>query len=190
MMILLSQTNFPLESGLQSIFQENNVETTPTNFILKEFHKIIKKLEETFENENATLAFFIFSVVWSFKSCAVTSVKIKHESKGFLPFFPALLLLTRYLLIFLVRITFIVIYFSPFIGLLDIMAHYQAETIPLHFDLFNSTKDFHYWNPDEEDFQSVPMEQLFRSNYSDTLYPQPPSTKIYTLISLGHATLS
>ena len=67
------------------------------------------------------------------------------------------------------------------------MAHYQAETIPLHFDLFNSTKDFHYWNPDEEDFQSVPMEQLFRSNYSDTLYPQPPSTKIYTVISLGHA---
>ena len=72
------------------------------------------------------------------------------------------------------------------------MSHYQAETIPLHYKLFKNLNDtddkrYHYWNLIEKDFQSLPVSQLFRSDYSDPTYPQPPSTKVYTVISLGDA---
>ena len=64
----------------------------------------------------------------------------------------------------------IVVYFSPFIGLLGIMDHYQAEKeIPLDYDLFkqaNST-GFHYWNPIENEFHKIEISQLFREAFDD-----------------------
>ena len=73
--------------------------------------------------------FLIFSVVWSFKTSAITSIKIKTEDKKFLPIFPKTLLFFRYLVLFMIRVTCIVSYFSPFMGLLGTMNHYQARRI-------------------------------------------------------------
>ena len=139
----------------------------------------------------------MFSVVWSFKTCALTLVKIKNETKCFLPLSAKLILFKKYLLVFLMRVVCIVFYFAPFIGLLDIMSHYHAEKIPLDYEIFkslNETDDqsFHYWNDIEQKFQSVPISQLYRSEYlhsnrTKLFYPDPPSTNLYTLISLGNA---
>ena len=75
---------------------------------------------------------------------------------------------------------------------MDIMSHHKAETIPLDYSLFqrlNITKDqsYHYWNPITKDYQYVKVSQLFRSNYTDPVRPLPPSTQLYTQISLQSA---
>ena len=74
-MILLSRTKYPVvETGIQSIFQDN-------------------KEEE--ENSRSALILLILSVLWSFKTTAITSMNIKTETKNFLPIFPKVLLATR-----------------------------------------------------------------------------------------------
>ena len=163
-MVLLSQTNYPLESGLQSIFKSSKSET------------------------QGTLAFLVLSILWSFKTTAITSIAIKADSKKFLPIVPKLILGMRYLFIFLVRIGCIVGYFSPFIGLLGIMDHYQAETIPLNYETFKRLNGtYHYWNPLDQKIDSVRVEELFRSDYSNTKHPGLPSITHYTGVKLGMA---
>ena len=173
LMVFLSLSNFPVESGLQSIFQSANEDIS-----------------------RATLTFLIFSVVLSFKTSALTLIKIKAETKNFFPLIPKLVLGLRYLLIFLIRIGAIVFYFAPFIGILDIMSHHHAESIPLDYEAFsyvndtdtNPSLEYHYWNEIELEFQSIGISQLYRSNYTDNpKNPQPPSITLYTVIPLGTA---
>ena len=94
------------------------------------FEDEFEKIEDDY---NLTFWFLVFSVVWSFKTCAKTAVNIKTEAKGFLPFFPTIILALRYLLIFLVRVGAIVTYFSPFIGLIGILDHYQVVISVVEF---------------------------------------------------------
>ena len=63
--------------------------------------------------------------------CAKTAVGIKTEEKGFLPTLPKIVLTLRYLLVFIIRVGAIVTYFSPFIGLVGILDHYQVELFRL-----------------------------------------------------------
>lgn len=173
-MVMLSQTDFPVETGLQSIFQS---------------------MDEDQEKSSTTVVFLILSVLWSFKTSALTAISIKTETKTFLPLLSKILLGIRYLLIFLVRICAIVSYFAPFLGLLGILNHYQAERYALHYELFknindiNGTNDqqFHYWNPYEDEFQSINIQELFRSNYTISDEPTRPPPTYYTGISLGYA---
>ena len=171
-MVLLSQTEYPVENGLQAIFQSSNKEE---------------------ERSSRTLIILILSVFWSFKTTAITAIKIKTESKNFLPIFPKIILGVKYILIFLVRIGCIVTYFSPFIGLIGIMNHYSAERLPLDWEKFkeiNDTHDqqYHYWNPIEDEFDSVDISKLHRSDYTtNSKYPDPPSPTLYTVISLQTA---
>ena len=164
-MVLLSQTKFPIESSLQAIFQSNEDE----------------------EHSKTTLTLLVLSLLWSFKTAALTCVKIKTESKKFLPLFPKLILGLKYYLVFVARIDCIAIFYSTSIGLLGIMDHHHAETIPLNFETWLSFNDtlYQYWNLIENEFQSTNISQLFRSDYTDAEYPQPPSITNYTLIGLG-----
>ena len=158
-MVLLSRTSYPLESSLEAIFSDT---------------------KENEESSTSAIVILVLSLVWSFKTSALTAMKIKAEEKNVLPLFPKLVLAIRYLLLFFIRIGSIVTYYSPFLGLLDITAHYQAEILPLdseHFISLNET-EYQYWNPKEEVFQSVNISQLFR--FQNT----PPSSKIYTVIGL------
>ena len=130
---------------------------------------------------DVTVGFFVFSVVWSFTKAARTALKIKNETKQSMPFLSKLFLALRYLLVFLIRIVSIVSYFAPFIGLWDILNHYQAETIPLDrktFQLLNGTVDqqYHYWNTLTNKTDKIPISSLFRSDYSDPKHSLPPLT--------------
>ena len=116
-MVLLNQTKYPVESGLETIF---------------------KSSIENEENSSSALFFLVLSVLWSFKTSALTSIKIKTATKNFLPIFPKVILGVRYLLVFITRIGSNVAYFSPFIGLLGIMNHYHAEQIHLSTETLNS----------------------------------------------------
>ena len=115
-MILLSQSYFPIETGLQALFQTINEDGSSTSGV--------------------TLVLLILLAIKSFASSALTSVNIKAESKTFIPWTSKLVLGLRYMFILLIRIVSIVTYYAPFTGIMDIMAHYQAETIALDFDNF------------------------------------------------------
>ena len=174
-MILLSQSYFPIESGLQAIFQSKNEDGSSTS--------------------GFTLVLLILLALKSFASSALTSVNIKNEYKKFIPWTSKLVLGLRYLLTIIIRIISIVTYYAPYIGLIGIMAHYQAETIPLDYINFKSINDteekhYHYWNEFESEFQSVEISNLFRSNYTDHTFWYdilPPSSTKYTVIPLNTA---
>ena len=158
-MVLLSQTKNPIESSLQTIFKSTNIGE-----------------EGTYKN---TTTFLVLSLLWSFKTSVLTAIKIKTESKNFLPLLPKLVLGLRYFLVLLIRIGCIVTYFSSYIGLLGIMDHYQAEIILLDYETWMSfdKKLYQYWNPIVDEFQSTNISNLFRSQYTmDGEYSQAPST--------------
>ena len=73
-MLLLSKTTYPLETGLQSIFQETESTTTTSSMFFKWKEDSFKEFEEKY---NTTLIFLIFSIVWSFMTCGKTYIKIK-----------------------------------------------------------------------------------------------------------------
>ena len=177
-MVLLSQTNFPIESGLQSIFKSND-NTEEEN-----------SKEKTVSNASATLAFLIISILWSFKTSALTSIKIATESKKFLPIASKLIIGMRYLLITVIRICSFVTYFAPYLGNLDIMAHYQAETVFLELETFKRLNEngFHFINLVTNEKQTIKISKLFRTDYNNT-HPQPPPTTVYTLITLKTASI-
>ena len=133
-------------------------------------------------------------MLWSFKTTAITGIKIKADQKNFLPVFAKLILGMRYLVVFLVRIGCIVAYFSPFLGLMDIMNHYKSETLPLDKKIWqniNNTENqqFHYWNDITDKVESVHVSEIFRSNNKITGEPEIPTTTLYTIISLRTAYL-
>ena len=170
-MVLLSQTNFPIESGLQSIFNSN----------------------DNVSNTSATLAFLIISILWSFKTSALTSIKIATESKKFLPIASKLIVGVRYLLIFVIRICSFVTYFAPYLGTLDIMAHYQAETVILEFETFKrlNKTGYYFMNTINNEVERVDISKIFRAEYNNT-HPElsrPPPTTVYTLIKLKTASI-
>jgi hypothetical protein len=72
------------------------------------------------------------------------------------------------------------------------MSIYQAETFALDYESFRYINDtenqqYQYWNEVEDKFQSISISQLYRSNYTNTEYPQPPSITKYTLITMQTA---
>lgn len=72
------------------------------------------------------------------------------------------------------------------------MSHHHAESIPLDYETFQyvnvtDLQEYHYWNENELEFQSIGISQLFRSDYNDTKHPLPPSITLYTVIPLGTA---
>ena len=168
-MVLLSLTPYPaienLSPGFVSLFQDKN------------------------DEETSTLAFLVVSILWSFKTSALTSIKIKADSKNYLPLTPKILLGTRYLLIFLVRISCLVTYFSPSLGLLGMMNHHHAERFPLDPKIWENLKkrDFHYLSAITGQYQTIPVSELFRSNNPTDGTPSPPPITIYTYITLKTA---
>ena len=111
----------------------------------------------------------------------------------FLPIAAKLLLIIRFLSILIIRICSIVTYFAPYLGTLDIMAHYQAEKVALEIETFQrlNKTGYHFMNPINNESQMVEISKLFRTNYGnpemDT--PQPPPTTVYTLIKLKTASI-
>ena len=88
-------------------------------------------------NIATTVTLLVFSILWSFKSSVLTSIKIKIGAKNFLPLVSKLILGVRYFIIFLTRIGCIVSYYSPHLGLVGIMNHFHAERFPLDKKTFD-----------------------------------------------------
>jgi len=114
-MLLLSMTTIPAHSGFEAIFS-------------KDFSKV----EGLVGLQDFASIFLIISIAWSFKTSCTTYIRIKTEQKSnFLPLFAKIALGLRAFLISVTRISCIVAYFGPFLGLLDCLAHHKAEQVQI-----------------------------------------------------------
>ena len=139
-MVLLSPHYTPhsaTNSGLQSVFKDSG--DTNGNGTSCEWYQTACQVESTIsqwmpvdeatgKRESSLRMILIFSVVVSIKTTASTYVKIKTEEKiKFFPLLSKLFLALRALVAYSARAACIVGFFVPFLGLLDVLAHWKAE---------------------------------------------------------------
>ena len=169
-MILLSPifARSPTNQGLQALFQGN-----------MSFLGI---------NGNILLG---LSIGWSLKCIAMTSVKVKAEQKlDFLPMIGKVLLAVHSLFVYITRIFSIIIFFTPFLNLFNILAHWAAEQTSLE-----ATKLTSKLNQTTKVFNSIvsginkeiQITSIHRSDYTDPKHPIPITYSAYTVITLGTA---
>ena len=156
LMILLKNSETNLETGLQGVFESDPILGIPVN------------------------TFLILNILWSLRSGVFTSLKVKKESKGFIPSKGSVLLLLKNSLSLTTRITCIVMFFTPYLGCLNLATHWKSEQIKLHRlpDQFPDNKFTFYFdgNVHNEDWRDI-----YRSNVQDV------HIEDYTLFKLGVA---
>ena len=132
MMLLLSPnytTHTATHSGLQAIFERDftSVAQTASNYGLHMPGKI----------EDTTKGLLIFSLLWSIRTAATSYIKIKTQERlELFTFVSKSVLGLRSLLVYAVRVTCILAFFGPSLGLLDCLAHWKAAQLtknPPHF---------------------------------------------------------
>ena len=180
-MLLLSPayTTYPTHSGLQAVFQKDFAihEKIQSTFEALSGYESTKEL--TF---NLTQWFLVLSIIWSMKTIGMTYFKMKARGKVEMLALPAkILLAVRSLLVYSVRLSCIVAFFGPFLGLFNVLAHWKAEQMVLDFKVFNRS---HLYTS-LKGSGSLPLEVVYRADYSDPENPLPPSYTIYTQVTLG-----
>ena len=129
--------------------------------------------------------FLVVSILLSFISIVTTHLKIVKLSKdGFLPFTAKIVLAFKVFLAAVLRIAIFFFYFAPFLGLLNLLAHWQADQTPFANPLFQN-KSYTYWDLTDNTTKTVPFKKLHLT------YPgsEPPHYSHYTVLGLGQAYL-
>ena len=107
LMILLKYSETNLETGLEAVFDAEPTFGLPVE------------------------VFIILNILWALKTGVVTSLKVKKESKGFIPSKGSALLLLKNTLTLTTRIMCIGMFFTPYLGCLNLATHWKAEQIKL-----------------------------------------------------------
>ena len=123
-------------SGLQSVFKEKTLKTqNDTECDFGDFgchfgsgvNSVTNNTEGDGDGDTLRIL-LILSVMVSIKTTASTYVKIKTEEKiKFFPLLSRVFLAVRALVAFSARAVCVVGFFVPFLGLLDVLAHWKAE---------------------------------------------------------------
>ena len=185
LMLLLSPTysTYSTHSGLQAVFQKDFAVQTEIQSRIEYFSGYESSGELSF---NLTQWFLVLSILWSMKTMAKTYIKVKAAGKVEVLALPAkLLLAVRSLLVYSVRLSCVVAFFGPFLGLFNVLAHWRAEQMVLEFKVFNRSQTF----SSLEMSGSLPIDAIYRADYNttDPENPLPPSYTLYTQVSLGTA---
>ena len=181
LMLLLSPTysTFITHSGLQAVFQKDFDIQTKIQSRIEKLSGYESSGELVF---NLTQWFLVFSILWSMKTMGTTYIKLKAAGKVEVLRLPAkLLLAVRSLLVYSVRLSCIVAFFGPFLGLFNVLAHWNAEQMVLEHKIFNRTKIF----SSPEMSGSLPIDEIYRADYTDPENPIPPTYTFYTQVTFG-----
>ena len=107
----------------------------------------------------------------------------------------------RALIVSSTRIFSFVVFFGPFLGVMDSLAHWFCEKIALDLDYQNtnrygkgetinmSTSILHYHDNYTGRAEQIRFSNIYRSNYSNPEKPTPPGYEVYTLVKLHTAYL-
>ena len=159
----MTQTKTATTSGLQTFFQQDSFLGIPMN---------------------ATTA-LILSSIWSLKTSVMLYLKAIRVQKGFFGTKASCCVALWGLVGSLRRVSSLVCFFAPSLGLFSILNHWQAELYPYsirkQLNLIHKTDQVHLFNLTE----NIRWSELDRWNYyEDPNEPTPPSYTLYTGFTL------
>ena len=124
------------EFGLEGIFQMAGQFILFLNAIsLTRTHEAFKAIfDEETPGERCLL---IFSVIWSFKTCILSHLKVVSASREHFPIMSKIVIGLYSFFSVSSRVLCMIMFFAPSLGLFDLLKHLQAEQTPWHPDLSN-----------------------------------------------------
>ena len=161
------------------ILDENSINSNSQNSIINNTIG-----EEAYSTIGYVL--LVASIVWSFISCVLSHLGGLSVNRQHFPLVSKCLAACYAMVATTKRVFIMVMFFTPPLGLLNVLRHWQAEkTIRWHPDLrdnfvFNNTIQFGDSNP-------IPWSYLNRWNDSTST---PPSFELYTMFSLRYYLIS
>ena len=161
-MLMLSPrfTESPTHSGLQAVFDRG----VDVDGLQKKAKSFDMTLEDNEVGGGLATFFLAFSIAWSLKDSAFLYLKVKFiEKRGFLPTKAKAGLAIRSLLAISSRLFCIVFgFFGPFLGLLNILAHWTAERKQTQF--YNGEPSvLEYPDPSTKKIINVKFSDIFRN---------------------------
>ena len=158
-MLILNETLTATTSGLETIFKQ-----------------------DTQKDRAGAQAILTLSILSSFFSAVSTSIKIKKlEKDGFLSTTAKIIIGFRSLITTVLRVGCLVLFFTPFLGQLNILAHWKAEQIP-----FRTSTNPEFYYMDQGEVATIPFKELNRVDNSTTP-PSMPHYSLYTQLDLAQA---
>eukprot|EP00092_Neocalanus_flemingeri_P014490 GFUD01015635.1.p1 GENE.GFUD01015635.1~~GFUD01015635.1.p1 ORF type:complete len:658 (-),score=149.01 GFUD01015635.1:173-2146(-) len=158
-MLMLNDTLTATTSGLETIFKQ-----------------------DTQSDVAGAQAILILSIIGSFLSAVSTSIKIKKlEKDDFLSTTGKIITGMRSLMTTLLRVWCLVFFFTPYLGLLNILAHWKGEQIP-----FRTSPSQEFYFMVDRKVETIPFKVLNRVDNSTTP-PSLPHYSLYTQIDLASA---
>ena len=169
LLLFLSKTSTPTTGGLETVFEESS------------FLWI----------DNIYISLWV-SILWSIYTCVELHLKEIKTEKGHLPFSSKLIVFVWGFFATVRRVTAIVSFFIPSMGLFNILHHWQAEQVPFQPRLSYS-KQFNVTDNDKIALfnmsQTVYWNELDNWSYNGTIYT-PPHYSNYSGMTLGHMFIS
>ena len=163
-------------------------------FLARSETRTIFGMEKLFD-ENKSLygisaeTLLAYSIGWSLFSCVRSHLKGISKKRVHSHFKANILMLIFAMSSILQQMWSVILYFTPCLGLFNILRHLQGEMYPFNaYNVLKQTNDS--FSFDKELFQfanatPIPWSKLTRWNYSEPTEPSPPSFTLYTKFSIG-----
>eukprot|EP00092_Neocalanus_flemingeri_P080309 GFUD01100156.1.p1 GENE.GFUD01100156.1~~GFUD01100156.1.p1 ORF type:complete len:1047 (+),score=211.36 GFUD01100156.1:131-3271(+) len=143
-------------------------------------------LEAVFDKEEqfglSAQAGLVLSILWSFRTAVVSYVSsVQLEKNGFLSTKGKFIIGLRVFLVTAVRVLAIFFFFAPFLGQMNILAHWRADQITFQMTRGGAWDNLTYsfWSETSQKILSVPFNSLYHAT--------PPSYSLYTGVELSTA---
>ena len=161
LLLLQSSTATPTVSGLEVMFGKSDSYGIPAEVIVT------------------------VSIIWSFKTCITLPLKAIEVEKTHVEFKAKAFLVLISLFSASARLLSIVSYFTPFMGLFDLLHHHELEQLPFTVSLEGKLRPYDML----EMYNTTPVRWglVDRWDYSDPEDPTPPPYTLYTLLRLGES---
>lgn len=153
----------------------------------------LEKIFGSKDQWNNDLALLVLSIIWSIKTLFTLHLTSVSLEKLYFPLKSKISLFAWTLFCMSKRILVLVMFFTPSLGLFDLLYHWKAEQIPFSVSqksrwregLLDQSSDLHLHNK-----TPVLWSHIDRWNYSGEfdggVRPGPPDYSLYTGLSLGH----
>ena len=163
MTVLLSRTKTATNPGLEVVFQES--------------------YESSWLGGDITTQVLIVSILLSFFMSSITYVKIRTDGKNIITsVFGKMIIFLRALVVTITRMGCFLAYLTPFLGLLNILAHWKGESIRYYYGAVD------VWNVNLVDFKTVNwITDLDRGEYNEDGKFIPVGYSAYTGVRLWAA---
>ena len=179
------------EFGLEGIFQMAGQFILFLNATsLTRTHEAFKAIfDEETPGERILL---IFSVIWSFKTCILSHLKVVSASREHFPTMSKIVIGLYSFFAVSSRVLCMIMFFAPSLGLFNLLKHLQAEQTPWHPDLSNFVKNgvLHFgsnysldWNRFNRQFVTFFYNSYFR--LYNTLFISFPDGMMLSMVVLN-----